>query len=322
MCPWVVLDTAHPQPLGWNYTHTGTDYRSTLLSKDLAALYARRFIQRRDVKAVQLDRKLGHLEPGDWMPHRHKVGDDYEYFPFKMSDILSHLDGSATYGHYLLDSSSKCRMFAFDIDLEKTGSWVKVPDFSKLPEGMTPEQEEEWASLEMTVTDGVNPRELWADRRAGEARTWYKLQMKELAAKFLKVIQKELDLPCAAAYSGSKGVHVYGFTGEMPALECREAAMIVMDLLDEFELFRGKNFYRHKNADPIHGYPSFSVEVFPKQTEVEESGGFGNLMRLPMGVNQKNPKDPCFFLDMTGRLADFKPHANPVKLLETGDPFV
>ena len=115
---------------------------------------------------------------------------------------------------------------------------------------------------------------------------------------------------------------MYGFTGTLPAEEVREAAMLVLDMLDEFEPVRGKNFYEHKNDDPIHGFKTnFSIEVFPKQTSID-GGGYGNLMRLPLGKNWKNPKDPTFFLDMTGPLAEFKPHSDPVKLLEEGNPYV
>lgn len=298
------------------------------MSKDLASLFAQRFIQRRDVKAIQLAKPLGHLDVGDWMPDRKRIGtnDDgsgiYEYFPLKMSHLLSHIAGDVTYGHYMIDSNDMCRMFAFDIDLEREGSWVKFPNWNECDPFATPDEQEEWMLSQMVTSDEVNPRELWADRRAVEARTWYKLQMKELGHRLLGAIQTHLDIPCAAAYSGSKGIHVYGFTGPMPAFEVREGALMCLDALDEFELYKGKNFYRHKNTDPIHGYPSFSIEVFPKQTSVSEGGGFGNLMRLPLGVNQKNPKDPTFFLDMTGPLAEFKPHADPVKLLTTGNPFV
>lgn len=287
------------------------------MSKELAALFAKRFIQRRDVKAVQLSRQTGSLKPGDWMPHRKRIAqDEYEYLPWKMPELLDHIDGKATYGHYLLDANSNCRVFAFDVDLEKEGSWVRIPDLSNLDPNISDEEMEKL----LVVSDGVNPRELWADRRAVEARTWYKYQMKQLAHKFLDKLH-ELEVPCAAAYSGSKGIHVYGFCGEMPAKEAREGAMLVLDMLDEFKPHRGKNFFKHKNQDPHMGFPSFSVEVFPKQDTLEEKD-LGNLMRLPLGKNQKNPKDPTFFLDMTTPLGIFKPHADPIKLLETGNPFV
>lgn len=304
------------------------------MSHELAGLFARRFIQRRDVKAVQLAGPLGALNKGDWIPDR-KFREPNPHAPlgFKMSHLVSHIAGENTYGHYLLDSDSKCRLFAFDIDLEKTnpsrrpkqlnnglqGSYVKMPDWKDLPADLSPEAQEEWATTAMIVTNGADPRDLWADRREKEARAWYKLQMKELAAKFIKIIQTDLDLPCAVAYSGSKGIHVYGFTGPLPADEVRAGAELVLKLSGEFESFRGQNFWRHKNPNPIHGYPSFSIEVFPKQGSVD-TNGLGNLMRLPLGKNHKS-SDPTFFLDMNKPMMDFSPHPDPVKLLETGDPF-
>lgn len=40
------------------------------------------------------------------------------------------------------------------------------------------------------------------------------------------------------------------------------------------------------------------METFPKQSSMEGKK-YGNLMRLPLGVNRKNPSDPCFFVDRT-----------------------
>lgn len=297
------------------------------MSTELAGLLAKRFIQRRDVKAVQLSNSRGTLKVGDWTPVRTKAGRDeagnnvYTYQGFKMNDLKDHISGEKTYGHYLLDADSKARVFAFDIDLEEKGSWVTVPKFDNVPSGLynNPEAQEAWVIEQMVQNESVNPRELWLDRKATGARNWYKLQMKQLANKFLKAIH-EMDIPCAAAYSGSKGVHVYGFTGEMPAEEVKAAAMIALNMTDEFEPSKGQNFFRHKNSDPIHGFPSFSVEVFPKQGTLEGKS-LGNLMRLPLGKNQKS-SDPTFFLDMTTPLSEFKPHSNPAMLLETGNPWL
>jgi len=240
-----------------------------------------------------------------------------------MGHLLAHISGKRTYGHYLLSEVSECKLFAFDIDLEKGGSYVVQPDWSTAPDGA----DEAWY-VDNSVTSIVdakgetNLRDLWMDRRreAAPARSWFKYQMKHLAHVLAaKVV--ELDIPCAVAYSGSKGVHVYGFTGKLPAQEVREAAMLVLDMVDEFEPMRGKNFYQHKNNDPFHGFQNFSIEVFPKQGNLDGKT-LGNLMRLPLGTNWKNPKDPTFFVDMTGPLSELKPHSDPVKLLEGGNPFV
>lgn len=295
------------------------------MSRDLAKLFASKFIARPDVKAIQLDRAGGGLSQGDWFPDTRIKSERLARSPhaplgFNMDHLLAHLSGDRTYGHYLLSEDSECKLFAFDIDLEKGGSYVVQP--TDIPE----DADEVWweENSVISVVDGTgqpNLRDLWVDRRreAAPARAWFKYQMKHLA-HILAAKVVELDIPCAVAYSGSKGVHVYGMTGKMPASEVREAALLVLDMVDEFEPMRGKNFFRHKNDDPFHGFQNFSIEVFPKQGNLDGKT-LGNLMRLPLGTNWKNPKDPTFFVDMTGPLAEMKPHSDPVKLLEGGNPF-
>lgn len=265
------------------------------MNDELAILFAKRFIQRRDVKAVQ-------FASGAYVPDRElKNPGRFGPLGFKMEHLLQHLEASASYGHYLLDNDSNCRLFAFDIDLEKQGSW---------------------STLEMTDAEPqsfeVNPREAWQDR-AHPGRPWMKMQMGMLARKFVSTIQKELGIPCAAAYSGGKGIHVYGFTGPMPAVQVRAAATFVIESTDDWELFKGQHFYRHKLRDPILGYPNFSVEVFPKQDSLDGKD-LGNLMRLPLGRNLKSA-DPTFFLDLATPIGVMAPHPNPVQLLENGNPY-
>lgn len=303
------------------------------MSKELAKLFARRFIQRSDVKAVQMSRDGGTFHAGDWFPDTRINQDKNPNSPhlpvgFTMPHLLAHLAGERTYGHYLLGQDNTCKLFAFDIDLNESGdpdlgetrSYVKLPNWDEHDPFNSVEEEEAWYQANTQVTDDVNPRELWQARHQ-EARVWYKYQMKALAFMLASKV-RELDLPCAVAYSGSKGVHVYGFTGTLPAQEVREAALLVLDMVDEFEpAKKGTIFWRHRNDDPVHGFKqNFTIEVFPKQDTLDDKK-LGNLMRLPMGKNWKNPKDPCFFLDMTGPLAEFKPHSDPVKLLESGDPY-
>lgn len=289
------------------------------MSDDLAVLFAKRFVQRRDVKAVQLqngiyvpDRELKHL--GNHGP-----------LGFQLAHLNAHLAGQSTYGHYLLDNDDQARLFAFDIDLEKRkyhpdgsvaweGYWCKLPDTSGIDPNISDENFES-----LMAPQPCSPRELWLDRASVDARNWFKFQMGMLARKLASVIVNELGLPCATAYSGNKGIHVYGFTGPMPAKEVREAALLVLDLTDEWELFKGQHFFKHKNQDPALGYPNFSLETFPKQDSL---GGkdLGNLLRLPLGRNQKTT-DPTFFLDLNTPPTVMKPHSDPVKLLETGDPY-
>lgn len=302
------------------------------MSKELAKAFAKRFIQRRDVKAIQLDRPGGGLSAGDWFPDTRiniEKRPNSPHLPvgFNMAHLLAHLSGERTYGHYLLDADSNCKLFVFDIDLEKSGTIVKQPNWESLPfeHYDNPAAQEEWY-IENSVTEvvdgkGSTLRDLWMDRRreAAPSRAWLKYQMRHLSQIIASKVH-EMNLPTAVAYSGSKGVHVYGFTGSLPAKEVREAAMIALDMSGEFEAVRGNNFFKHKNDDPFTGFANFSIEVFPKQDSLEGKS-LGNLVRLPLGVNHKNPKDPTFFVDMTTPLAELKPHANPVKLLEEGNPF-
>jgi len=301
------------------------------LSKELAKLFAKMFIQRPDTKAVQLSKAGGGLSQGDWFPDSRIKPERLERSPhaplgFNMDHLLAHLAGERTYGHYLLDDNNNCKLFAFDVDLEKKGSFVVQPDWSELPNNVTAEYEEKWYRDNSVIetVDGTGERtlrDIWVDRRreAAPARAWLKYQMRHLSHILASKVV-ELDLPCAVAYSGSKGVHVYGFTGSMPADEVREAALLVLDMVGEFEPMRGKNFYQHKNDDPVHGFKNFSIEVFPKQGSLDGKS-LGNLMRLPLGKNWKNPKDPTFFVDMTTALGELKPHSDPVKLLTDGNPF-
>lgn len=228
-----------------------------------------------------------------------------------MDHLLAHIGGERTYGHYLLSAESEAKLFVFDIDIS-----TRINPDTKQPEGT-------WVDFETgEVHDGVNPLLLWGTRtrEAAPARAWLKYQLKLIAHRFCTEIQA-IGVECAAAYSGHKGIHVYGFTGRMPASEVREAAMLVLDRMDEFEPYRGQNFWRHKNPEPEHGFQNFSIEVFPKQTSLGDGKSLGNLVRLPLGVNHKAPKDPTFFLDMTAPLAQFTPHPDPVELLKTGNPF-
>jgi hypothetical protein len=265
------------------------------LSDELAVLFAKRFIQRRDIKAVQFSN-------GSWSPDRAlKRLDNYGPLGFQMTHLRQHLSGTHTYGHYLLDNDNQCRMFAFDLDLEKEGYWCT-----------TDPNHPEWNPT------ACNPREEWTNR-ASIARPWLKAQMSVLARKLIRNIQELTSLPCAAAYSGSKGIHVYAFTGPLPAKQVYDAATYVLEASEDWELFRGKHFYRYKLRDPILGYPNFSLEVFPKQDSLEGKD-LGNLMRLPLGRNQKSP-DPCFFLDLNTPVGVLAPHGDPVKLLDSGNPF-
>jgi hypothetical protein len=280
------------------------------LSIELAQVIGQRFIQRTDVKAIQFSN--GAYVPDNFEKLRNP--EMYQPFGWLGRHVLAHIEGKRSYGNYLLDKDGLVKYFAFDIDLEKAGTWVELPRW----DGNEDISNEDFDS--QTKIHLCNPRELWADRSAVGARSWFKWQMSQLAHMFCRTIRDELKLPCAAAYSGSKGIHVYGFTGPIPAQEAREGALLVLDILGQFEPLRGENFFRHKEGGAM-GFPSFSIEIFPKQASVKNEDGYGNLMRLPLGRNLKSA-DPTFFLDLSAPLAQLKPHPDPVRLLTSGEPYL
>lgn len=260
------------------------------MSNGVANLIASRFIARPDVKAVQ------HSD-GSWSPHTKTGKRDGERIPWSRPDLLAHLESRATYGHYLLGSDSTCKLFAFDVDLEKSGI---------LPLGRN-ETTFEWKNF-MEFED---LRGAWATR-SHVARPYMKEQFKEIAHKLLRGIYETLGVPCAAAYSGGKGIHVYGFTGRMAAQDARDGAEIVLESVGGFKATRGVNFFQHEN------YPNLSIEIFPKQTSLDGKD-LGNLMRLPLGRNLKSA-DPTFFIDMTSPMAVMQP-VDPEWALTAGNPW-
>ena len=248
---------------------------------------AKRFIARRDVKAIQHGN-------GSWSPHTKNGKRDGERLSWTRPDLEAHVSGQQTYGHYLLSQTSQVKLFAFDVDLEKA-------DPNKqffYPSGFSQSDNPDLLPVEFA------PREAWKVR-SHPSRPWLKYQMKMIAHELLNAISTELEIPCAAAYSGGKGIHVYGLTGLMDAGEAITGAQIVLDSLGHYAPSRGNNFFQDKNDDLITGFSNFSIEVFPKQSHID-SDGLGNLMRLPLGKNLKST-DPTFFIDMTSPMAVLKP---------------
>jgi len=266
-------------------------------AKTLAKLFANKFIVRPYIRAIQ-------SAEGEYRPQRNpETG--MSLGKFDMEALLDHLYGRHTYGHYMVNpDGDKVKFFALDIDLEKTG---------KLPSTKFGEEYIGW--------EDVNPREFWMSRRPGPGRDIIKLQLKMMANKLARIIHDELEIPTAVAYSGSKGVHVYGFTGSTTAAFAREAARITLTAAN-WELFRGNNFYRYKAEgvlakDNIMNMNQYSLEVYPKQDSLDGKD-LGNLIRLPLGVNLKSPKDKPFFLDMRTALSSFSP-MSPIEALTTTD---
>jgi hypothetical protein len=229
---------------------------------------ARLFIQRPDVKAVQTSN-------GIYMPDRSK---------FTRQDLEDHVAGKKSYGHYMINPDGNCKLFAYDIDLAK--SWLFISPQSG---GTTKPPEETW------TPDGVlplSPRDVFADT-SHPARPGLITELRAVAEGLAARVQRVLEIPVAISFSGSKGMHVYGFTGSAPAFAVRDAAIEVLKSYDVFEPVRGDNFYRHTN-EPQWGFPNVEVEIFPKQGSLEGKD-LGNLMRLPLGRNLKGGE--AFFVD-------------------------
>jgi hypothetical protein len=257
--------------------HIGGD----CVADELIALIGKRFIQRRDVKAIQ--HNSGSYEP--------------EHSKFTKGDLREHLAGKKSIGHYLLDEEGNCKLFAYDIDLVKTVS-----------------KERPKPPLETWTKNGViqgSPRDFFnTEPPDSELALQFAVELRGVADGLSARVSRMLDIPTAIAYSGGKGLHVYGFTGTAPAEEVRAAALDVLLTTGVFEATKGKNFFRHTSH-----FHNVEVEVFPKQDSLDGKK-LGNLMRLPLGVNAKS-KRASFFVDPLSADPAY-PHMDPVSALEKG----
>lgn len=263
---------------------------------ELQDLMIARFISRADAYAIQEN-------DGKWHPARTGAAHDpnSQLIPWSREALQNHIDGRITCGHYMLDTDSHVNLIAFDIDLAK--------------DGIMPYGYDEHGAVTSFVRRDL--REVWHDRSSVH-RDWLKVQLRCLSHKIAHIAYRELEIPVAAAYTGNKGVHVYAFTGRIPAADARVAANLVMEAIPGFELSRGTFEWRDTTPDPHASFEMMTVEVFPKQDEV--SDGFGNLMALPLGINRKFPTDPKFFIDMRAPMEVMAP-ADPIWALSTTDPW-
>lgn len=255
---------------------------------DIAKLLAGNFIERRDVKAIQ-------TKTGEYQPHRSGPQPRYSdrpLVPFDLASLTQHVEGEQTFGHYLVKPETQtARCFVFDIDLNESSTYHD-PD--------------------LNLDTDINPREEWM--KSTTCKRDLALQLFAMAQGLAFRVDKLVGVRVMVAYSGNKGLHVIGCPGPgTPAVECRGLAMDVLDSLQCFEPVKGNNFYRHST-----GYPSLEVEIFPKQ-DVIRNDGYGNLVRLPLGINRKNHNNnnKGFFLRMDvpfGKLAV----DDPLETLERG----
>lgn len=264
-------------------------------AKTLAKLFASKFIARPDIMAVQ-------GANGEYRPtrdHETKVITE----GFSMQALLDHLSTARTLGHYLSSPDGQVKLFALDIDLEIKG---ELP-FTKFGDAYLNWQE-------------CNPREIWMSRQPGPAREVMKYQMRMAAHALARAVDDELGIPVAVSYSGSKGLHVYGFTGLTSSERARKGAQIVLEACN-WDLFRGNNFYRYRPSNPsrdidqLHALANLSIEVYPKQDSMDGKD-LGNLLRLPLGVNLKSPRDKSFFIDLRAPMTELVP-MDPIEALTT-----
>lgn len=266
--------------------------------RELAEAILETFVQRRDVFAIQ-------SANGAYRPY---------YQPLDVGVVERHLAGGLTVGHYMPDTQGLARAICLDVDLEKEGVWMQYPDLAHLPEGLSRADEDAWTAARVIVHPS-RPREDWLDR-SHPGRAWYKQLLRTFGDALCWAMRTELGVDTLLSYSGSKGVHAYGLTGPIPASEARAGAQLALEaaagvLGGQFVADRGKNFYKIAGGAPWAA--SVSVETFPKQDSLEGKK-LGNLLRMPLGRNQKSP-DPCFFVDERAAITHLDPVTDPLSVL-------
>lgn len=249
-------------------------------ARRVARLFAMRIINRPDVYAIQ-------RANGDWNPVEQ---------PITMDLLLRHIAGEVSIGHYMLGRDGNVKLFAFDIDLEKANAEREI--FWPVPTRLD-DAAGEWVDFQPG-----DPRRAWELATTADGdwlRDFFVYQLRSCANRIARTVEELLGVPTCISYSGHKGLHVYCFSGLISATEAREAAKIVLDHTSLFAVARGNNFYKGiPRLDPnIDPWPQLSVEIFPKQDTAP--GGFGNLMRLPLGrhlaAQPGHPYPNAFFVD-------------------------
>lgn len=263
-------------------------------TRELAIQLANTFIERKDVKAVQNPKNGSYRPDGRYV---HLLNPDrwecQEYFPWKLPDLLDHLNGVRTYGHYLVSTEGLCKVFVLDIDLKEKG---RLRD---------------WDAAHETFTyRDVEPRTIWNGPSQNDKNN-LRTQLRCLGEGLALRAEKLLGIKTAFAYSGNKGVHVYGLLGTTDAATAMGAAVEVLESFETFEPARGKAFWKHVDA-----YDSLEIEIFPKQEEVKE-GHFGNLVRLPLGIHRKSGQ-AAYFIDTNAGYEAMVPDDNPMLALTAG----
>ena len=279
------------------------------MPEQIENLLAKMFIARPDVMAEQ------HTS-GIYTPVQSR---------FTRTALQEHLKGERSLGHYLVGTDNQIKMFAFDIDWEKEGRMPSEFDSDGLPVSWVESSVKKTVGgvEHPAVNEEWSPRALWRTR-SYVGRKWMKGEMMAIAWRIAATVREQLGMKTAVAYSGYKGLHVYAFlTNPIPAEDGREGAQIVLEDFMKATAVRGSNFYKVANTDSLDANENISIEIFPKQTKVQE-GGYGNLMRLPLGRNLKAPNDPTFFVDLgCSSLVEWEPvpTQHVVEYLQNGNPW-
>jgi hypothetical protein len=217
------------------------------LDENIAKLFASKFIARHDIKAIQ-------RANGEYNPVNSKI---------TKTDLLDHLSGRHTYGHYLLSPEGECKVLVFDIDL--VGS-------NRVPTGLVPTTMDDMGKFDNFVP--MNCREVWRDRSRKVERAFLKVQLRSVANQLTRLITDVLEIPAAVAYTGAKGLHVYGFTGRMPARDVRYAGEIVIAEHGKLEPDLGNHSFKFKKEYDEWGNQSCATSAWQEPKEPEGSDFF------------------------------------------------
>jgi hypothetical protein len=269
--------------------------------KRLGELLAHRFFQRRDVVAIYAPNP--NVPDGySWQPRKS---------PLKGSDLLKHLRGELALGTYLLDQEDTCRFYTLDLDLDKEGmSYVGDTDAlnAMLSRPVGAPIDLEWVECK--------PREVWKDLNS-PMRPWLVTTVRMLAQGLASRVIHQQHYPVAVAASGGKGMHVHVFCGERPAADARALANAMLEswVLDGEDVFIRKGSFAWKHRSEMYG--NITMEVFPKQDQIDKNG-FGNLVRLPLGVHPVTKRRSYFVDTQSDPVLEPAAELDPITALEQG----
>ena len=130
--------------------------------------------------------------------------------------------------------------------------------------------------------DDGEPRERALEQ---DPEIWH--EMLVLAQGLAQWTNRVVGTRSMVSYGGGKGVHVLcPIKGGFAAEDAVKAAEAIMHKAG-FAVHSGANFWKSSS------YPLLTLEVFPKQVDVD-ADGFGNLMRLPLGFNARYHREAYF----------------------------